>query len=65
MRRSLSHFLNRELSRGWGAWVEMAVERAAFLQKLRKGLSYFVSRKLAVRFASWRALSAPLSLIHI
>ena len=34
MRHGLSHMLNRHLSRGWGAWTEMAVERAAFLQKL-------------------------------
>ena len=38
MRKSLSHLLNRELSRGWTAWHEMAVERAAFMQKLRHGL---------------------------
>ena len=50
---ALGHFLNRELSRGWGAWVEMAVERAAFMQKLRKGLSFMVNRKsaLALRVA--------------
>ena len=45
MRRSMGHFLNRELSRGWGAWVEMAVERATFMQKLRKGLSFMINRQ--------------------
>ena len=53
MRRSLGHMLNRQLSRGWGAWVEMA-RAAAFMQKLRKGVSIMVNRKLAVGFAAWR-----------
>jgi hypothetical protein len=52
MRRSLSHVLNLELSRGFGAWaipwVEMAVSRAAFLQRLRKGVGFMVDRKVAV-----------------
>ena len=47
MRRSMSHMLNRELSRGWGAWHEMVAERKAFMQKLRKGVSFMVNRKLA------------------
>ena len=55
MRRSLSHMLNRQLSRGYGAWVEMAADRAAFLQKLRKGLSFMLNRQLAAGFAGWRA----------
>merc|ERR1719453_1456454 len=33
----------------------MALERASFMQKLRKGLSYMVNRKVAVGFGSWRA----------
>ena len=48
MRRSMSHMLNRELSRGWSAWSEMAAERKRFMQKLRKGFSGMVNRKLAV-----------------
>ena len=39
--------LNRELSRGWGAWSEMAASAATFMQKLRKGLSFMLNRKLA------------------
>ena len=38
MRRSMSHMLNRELSRGFGAWRRWRGARA-FMQKLRKGLS--------------------------
>ena len=53
MRKSLGHLLNRQLSRGWGAWLEMAQERGEFMQKLRKGLSYLVNRKLATGFAGW------------
>ena len=37
MRRSLGHALNRQLSAGWGAWVEMAVDRAEFMRKLKEG----------------------------
>ena len=48
--RSMGHFLNRELSRGWGAWSEMAADRKAFMQKLRRGLSRMVNRKLAVAY---------------
>ena len=54
MRKSLGHFLNRELSRGWGAWHEMAVERAEFMRKLRQGLSMLVNRKMALGFVAWR-----------
>ena len=61
MRRGLAHMLNRGLSRGWGAWVEMAEERAAFMQKLRKGVSFMVNRKLAVGFATWKAGSVVAS----
>ena len=39
MRRSMSHMLNRELSRGYGAWSEMVADQKAFMQKLRQGLS--------------------------
>ena len=59
MRKSLGHLLNRNLSRGWGAWVEMAVERAAFMQKLRKGLSRMVNRKLAVGLLRGARRAAP------
>ena len=52
-RRSLGHRRNRQLSRGYGAWVEMAAERAAFLQLLRKGLGFLVNRQVAVGFATW------------
>ena len=55
MRKSLGHFLNRELSRGWTAWHEMAVERAAFMQKLRHGLGHMMNRKLSSGLAGWRA----------
>ena len=37
MTRGLKHMLNRDLSRGFGAWVEMREERLAFMQTL-KGL---------------------------
>ena len=37
MTRGLKHMLNRDLSRGFGAWVEMREERLAFMQTLRKG----------------------------
>ena len=33
---------------------EMAVERSAFMQKLRKGVGFMVNRKLALGFAGWR-----------
>ena len=32
----------------------MAADRRAFMQKLRKGLSFMLNRKLAVGFATWR-----------
>ena len=59
MLRGAGHLLNRALSRGWGAWVEMAEDRAAFMQKLRKGLSYMVNRQRARSFASWLEYIAP------
>merc|ERR1711965_538979 len=49
----MGHMLNRQLSKGWGAWHEMAVERREFMQKLRKGVSFMVNRKVAVGFATW------------
>ena len=52
MKRGLGYMLNRQVSRGWGAWVEMAIERALFLQKLRKGLSFMINRRSALAFAS-------------
>ena len=45
--------MNREQSRGWRAWQEMRAEHAAFMQLLRKGLSFMVNRKAAMAFASW------------
>jgi hypothetical protein len=51
--------LNSGLSRGWGAWVAMAVERAEVMRKLRKGLSRMISRKLALGFDRWIAAFAP------
>ena len=54
MRKSLSHMLHRGLSRGWGAWLEMAAERREFLQLLRKGVSFMVNREVAMAFAAWR-----------
>ena len=51
--------LHRGLSRRWGAWVEMAMDRAIFMQKLRKGVSFMVNRKLAVGFSTWRVHTAP------
>ena len=59
MRRSVGHFLNRELSRGWVAWVEMAFDRAEFLRKLRKGVSRMVHQQLSFGFVSWREAIAP------
>ena len=53
MKKSLIHLLNRELSRGFVAWVEMAEEARYFMQKLRKGLSMFTNRGLALGFAGW------------
>ena len=47
MTRGLKHMLNRDLSRGFGAWVEMREERLAFMQTLRKGLSFLVNRGCA------------------
>ena len=55
--KGMVHMLNRGLSRGFGAWVEMAVERAEFMQKLRKGLSRMVNRKLAVGFSGWASVA--------
>jgi hypothetical protein len=55
MRKSLGHLLNR----GFGAWLEMAIERAVFLQKLRKGLSRMVNRKLVIGFDHWITAFAP------
>mgnify|MGYP004272318391 CR=1 FL=1 len=31
----------------------MAVERAAFLQKLRKGLAFMINRRSALAFSTW------------
>ena len=33
MKHALGHMLNRQLSRGWGAWTEMALDRAAFMHR--------------------------------
>ena len=55
MQRSLKHMLNRELSKGFGAWLEMAIERAAFMQKLRHGLSMLVNRTMALGFGAWKS----------
>jgi hypothetical protein len=61
MRKSLSHMLNRGLSRVWGTWVEIVVDRAEFARKLQvgllaawaRGLCFMINRKLAVGFAGW------------
>ena len=56
MRKSLGHMLNHGLSRGWGAWIEMAIERAEFLRKLRdlrQGLRRMTNRKLALGWNAW------------
>ena len=45
LRRGLAPMLHRGLSHGWVAWVEMAMDRAIFMQKLRKGVSFMVNRK--------------------
>ena len=31
------------------------MDRAIFMQKLRKGVSFMVNRKLAVGFSTWRS----------
>ena len=61
LQRGLSHIHHRMFLRGWGAWVEMAVERAEFARKLHvgllaawaKGLSFMIDRKVALGFAGW------------
>eukprot|EP00900_Chrysochromulina_parva_P014986 jgi/Chrpa1/23489/Chrysochromulina_OHIO_Genome00027411-RA len=55
--------LNSGLSRGWGAWVAMAVERAEVMRKLRKGLSRMINRQLALGMASMRAFATNSALI--
>ena len=48
MRMSVSYMFNRGLLLGLGAWVELAVERAAFLQVLRKGMGFIMIRQVAM-----------------
>eukprot|EP00900_Chrysochromulina_parva_P015970 jgi/Chrpa1/24374/Chrysochromulina_OHIO_Genome00027597-RA len=59
LRKSFGHLVHRSKSRGFGAWSEMAVERAEFLQVLRKGLSRMINRKLLLGFDRWIAAFAP------
>jgi len=54
-RKSLGHLLNR----GFGAWLEMAIERKKVWEKQGKGLSRTTSRKLGLGIDEWRAAIAP------
>jgi len=58
MRKALGHLTNRGLSRGWGAWTEMLEERKAFLQLLRKGLSFMLHREVARALKKWATRAA-------
>ena len=55
MRKSLGHLLNR----GFGAWLEMAIERKRVWEKQGKVLSRTTSRKLGLGVDEWRAAIAP------
>ena len=61
MGKCLGHFLYRALSRGWGAWHEMAVMRAEFMRKLRKAWSFLWDYHGACAFATWSAWASDLS----
>ena len=50
--------LNRGLSRGLSAWVQMAVDHAAFMRKLRRGLGFMANQKQAIYFSTWRVHTA-------
>jgi hypothetical protein len=52
--------LNRSLSHGFGAWLEMAIERAEFLRMLHQGLNRMTNRKLALGFEEWRIINDTL-----
>ena len=54
LRVGAAFLAQRELALGFGAWVEMAAEHAAFMQALRKGLSFFVNRRCALAFGGWQ-----------
>ena len=47
LRRSMAHLVNRELSRGFGAWLEMAERRSC-------ALAYLLNRgRIVVSLAGW------------
>ena len=54
MSRAIKYLLNSGLSRGWGAWLEMAAMEHELVQMLRKGLSFILFHKEAPAFAGWR-----------
>ena len=58
MSKALEHVIDRGLSRGWMPWSEMAMERKAILQKLRKGVEKMVDRKLALGWRAWATTAA-------
>ena len=64
MGKCLGHFLYRALSRGWGAWHEMAVMRAEFMRKLRKAWSFLWDYHGACAFATWSAWASSLRHLH-
>jgi len=54
------YFVSLERSRGFGAWSQIAIERAELMQRQRKGASRFAKRKLELGFGGWCASCAPL-----
>ena len=55
---ALGHMRHRHTSRAFGAWAEVAAERAHFLRKLRHSLGHMLHRQLAKGFEAWRPRAA-------
>ena len=53
MSRGLKHMLNRELSRGWLAWIYMREAALARMASMRHGMGHMLNRELSRGWLSW------------
>ena len=55
LNRAVRQLRNQALARVYGSWVEMAVERASYMRKLRLGAGRMLNRRLAAALGAWRS----------
>ena len=57
MRNGIGFLLNRELSRAWMAWKEIAADVKAAKDAMRNGIGFLLNRELSRAFLTWSDLS--------